>query len=659
MEKRERSAFKKVATNSHNFSPLKTFNSQSSNLQKPYFNNFQNHSSSQNSLNPSILSSNLPNNNPQQKVLLKQLNPIVTVSNQLTPNSFSTKGPLDFGSSTRNTLSRRLYSQPKTQVPTIPICSPLIKLTKHLVLTYENLNKTYYAKLIAKKKEADIDDYSRQTTRKNKSIDTCFYSYSHDKRYKLSTSNLLNHTCDDNTILNNNIQNCNPHLNSTVNTNNVNDLVGPCDDQNDDYIIRPGEVWGNRFTVIKILGKGSFGQVVEAHVRGSTEKVAIKIVKNRKSFFKQALNEIKLLEHLNLRDMDDSKFIVRMKGFFLHKNHACIVYELLSQNLYELLHAGNFKGVSLSLVRNFAFQLLTALSFFNRKDVNVIHCDLKPENSCFYSEKVYINHLKNVGLMRNSGIYIPAVKIIGLPYSGAIDIWSLGCILIELLCGEPLCNGRSEHDQMTKICDVLEKIPTKKMLDAGSQQKVSKMFNKVAKRKKYNISSYSEVCESNITYDDEWEYELVPNQGYTPSRRNVKSIIMKKYENSIVDERWSGNSLSDYFKFLDFVQLMLKLDPSERTTPEQALTHPFFRQSVDVGTNTDLITEFSTIVGCGGMVGNSPMNSKTSTTSRSYYEFLNINKSNNEKSPSVLKGFDEGLFIGNVKVKHQSTSMMY
>lgn len=83
------------------------------------------------------------------------------------------------------------------------------------------------------------------------------------------------------------------------------------------------------------------------------------------------------------------------------RNHLCLVFELLSYNLYDLLRNTNFRGVSLNLTRKFAQQLCTALMFlsnpgkkslkfpinviffkniFSFKELNIIHCDLKPEN---------------------------------------------------------------------------------------------------------------------------------------------------------------------------------------------------------------------------------------------------------------------------------------
>ena len=73
-------------------------------------------------------------------------------------------------------------------------------------------------------------------------------------------------------------------------------------------------------------------------------------------------------------------FAVRLKRHFMWRNHLCLVFELLSYNLYDLLRNTNFRGVSLNLTRKFAQQLCTALLFLSTPELSIIHCDLKPEN---------------------------------------------------------------------------------------------------------------------------------------------------------------------------------------------------------------------------------------------------------------------------------------
>lgn len=56
----------------------------------------------------------------------------------------------------------------------------------------------------------------------------------------------------------------------------------------------------------------------------------------------------------------------------------CLIFELLSLNLYDLLKNNKFTGLTIELIRRFAIQILNALNFLRK--YKIIHCDLKPEN---------------------------------------------------------------------------------------------------------------------------------------------------------------------------------------------------------------------------------------------------------------------------------------
>ena len=77
-------------------------------------------------------------------------------------------------------------------------------------------------------------------------------------------------------------------------------------------------------------------------------------------------------------DKNDDHHILRLKDTFIHRQHLCLVFELLSVNLYELIKQNQFRGLSTTLVRVFAQQLLNGLTLLNK--ARLIHCDLKPEN---------------------------------------------------------------------------------------------------------------------------------------------------------------------------------------------------------------------------------------------------------------------------------------
>jgi dual specificity protein kinase YAK1 len=85
------------------------------------------------------------------------------------------------------------------------------------------------------------------------------------------------------------------------------------------------------------------------------------------------------LKQLNKQmDKNDDHHLLRLKDTFIHRQHLCLVFELLSVNLYELIKQNQFRGLSTTLVRVFAQQLLTGLALLGK--AKLIHCDLKPEN---------------------------------------------------------------------------------------------------------------------------------------------------------------------------------------------------------------------------------------------------------------------------------------
>lgn len=85
------------------------------------------------------------------------------------------------------------------------------------------------------------------------------------------------------------------------------------------------------------------------------------------------------LSQLNKQmDKNDDHHLLRLKDTFIHRQHLCLVFELLSVNLYELIKQNQFRGLSTTLVRVFAQQLINGLALLGK--AKLIHCDLKPEN---------------------------------------------------------------------------------------------------------------------------------------------------------------------------------------------------------------------------------------------------------------------------------------
>lgn len=150
------------------------------------------------------------------------------------------------------------------------------------------------------------------------------------------------------------------------------------DNEQGSYIHIPHDHVAYRYEVLKVIGKGSFGQVVKAYDHKTHQHVALKMVRNEKRFHRQAQEEIRILEHLRKQDKDNTMNIIHMYDSFTFRNHMCITFELLSINLHELTKKNKFQGFSLQLVRKFSHSLLQCLDALYKN--KIIHCDMKPEN---------------------------------------------------------------------------------------------------------------------------------------------------------------------------------------------------------------------------------------------------------------------------------------
>lgn len=343
-----------------------------------------------------------------------------------------------------------------------------------------------------------------------------------------------------------------------------------CDDENHDYIIKANEVWQDRYEVKGLLGKGSFGQVVEVFDKVDNKRYAIKIIKNKTAFRNQAKIEIRLLELMKNIDVQDNHHIVRLVRHFEHRHHLCLVFELLSYNLYDLIRNTNFKGISLNLIRKFSQQICTALLFLSSPEVRIIHCDLKPENILLHHPKRTTIKLIDFGSSCTIGntmypyiqsrFYRSPEVLLGLPYDQAIDMWSFGCILYELHTGDPLFNGTSEQDQIYKITETLG-LPPDLMLDAG--RKTASYFRKSSK------GGYE---------------RLQAKKEYKPFMARTLSSLLGSDSGGPGGRRAGelGHNKLDYDRFEDLLRRLLELDPAKRITPQEALEHDFIRKPPSV-----------------------------------------------------------------------------
>ncbi|KAI0744060.1 kinase-like protein [Daedaleopsis nitida] len=356
------------------------------------------------------------------------------------------------------------------------------------------------------------------------------------------------------------------------------------DNEDYDYILYVND-WlgtddGHKYLILDILGQGTFGQVVKCQNMKTHEVVAVKVVKNKPAYFNQSMMEVTILELLNQQcDPHDEHHILRLRDSFIHKNHLCLVFELLSSNLYELIKQNQFQGLSTQLVKVFTAQLLDALTVL--KEARLIHCDLKPENillKSLQSPQIKVidfgsacHERQTVYTYIQSRFYRSPEVLLGIPYTAAIDMWSLGCIAVELFLGLPLFPGTSEYNQITRIVEMLG-LPPQYMLDMGKQ--TGQFFDSYVDHyghKKYRLKSLEQYSREHNTNEQ-------PGKQYfkaTSLPEIIKQAPMPSSKSSAKHAAEVEKEMNNRQSFIDFVQGLLNMNPIERWSPQQARLHPF------------------------------------------------------------------------------------
>ncbi|CAB1419468.1 unnamed protein product [Pleuronectes platessa] len=152
--------------------------------------------------------------------------------------------------------------------------------------------------------------------------------------------------------------------------------------------------------------------------------------------------------------------IVRLYESFFYKEHYCLVFELLDMDLHKFRQISPGQHLQLKQIRPILQQLAASLVFLN--SAGIIHADLKPDNIMLVDRVRQPLKLIDFGVAFDDPEKMTGVTIQTLwyrspeilydePFSGAIDVWSLGCIAAELSMGTPLFRANDEEDLMRQI----------------------------------------------------------------------------------------------------------------------------------------------------------------------------------------------------------------
>ncbi|XP_074570481.1 mitogen-activated protein kinase 4-like [Curcuma longa] len=220
-----------------------------------------------------------------------------------------------------------------------------------------------------------------------------------------------------------------------------------------------------KYVPIEPIGRGAYGVVCSSIIRETEEKVAIKKIKN---VFENPIRPLRILREIKLLRQLKHDNIIALKDVMVPPNRRSfrdvyLVFELMDTDLYEIIQSR--QPLSDYHCRYFLFQLLRGLKYIH--SANVIHRDLKPENLFVNGDcKLKIGDFGLARSMSQSGrgmsSYVatlwyraPELLVGSDRYDASVDMWSVGCILAELLGRRPLFPGTDDINQLERIVHVL------------------------------------------------------------------------------------------------------------------------------------------------------------------------------------------------------------
>ena len=314
-----------------------------------------------------------------------------------------------------------------------------------------------------------------------------------------------------------------------------------------------------RYTRLKFRGGGSYGMVVRARDTARNAKCAIKRmggVFHHAEDAKRMLRELKLLKHLG-----SHANIVRMTDTFhgwaesdAAFNTVYVVTPLWDTDLHTIIKSS--QPLSPAHARYFTYQLLRGLKFVH--SAHIIHRDLKPANVlikadcslalCDFGLARGVNEaaVRENQLLLTAGNNVvtrwyraPELLMNGMHYGAAVDMWSVGCILAEILGRKVMFRGASYIHQLQLIVQQCG-TPSDSVLDSMMADLPDQ------ERAQYQVA----IAQCGV-------------QDPAPARTLAR--LAKRFP--------SADQAA-----VDLLHKLLAFDPSQRITVEQALAHPWLQE---------------------------------------------------------------------------------
>ncbi|GAA51059.1 serine/threonine-protein kinase Doa [Clonorchis sinensis] len=336
---------------------------------------------------------------------------------------------------------------------------------------------------------------------------------------------------------------------------------GVVDDVDGHLIYSIGQFIFDRYEILKTLGEGTFGKVVECKDHLQNRRIALKIIKNVDKYREAAMLEINVLNFLNERGANFEHLCVTLLDWFDYHGHICLAFDILGLSVFDFLKENNYVGYPMEHVRHISYQLCHAVRFLH--DNQLTHTDLKPENILFVdSDYISVHNRKkrrHERMVKCSDIrlidfgsatfdydhhstivstrhYRAPEVILELGWSQPCDVWSIGCIMFELYTGYTLFQTHDNREHLAMMERTLGHIP-------------------------YRMTRKSRT---GFFYHGRLDWDFYNQEGRYV-RENCRPLL-----------RYCKDESQDTLDLFDLMAKMLEYDPADRIPLSAALTHPFF-----------------------------------------------------------------------------------
>lgn len=271
------------------------------------------------------------------------------------------------------------------------------------------------------------------------------------------------------------------------------------------------------------------------------------------------LQIMKMLDHHNVTVL---LHFFHSDGEKPDEQYLNLVMDFVPETVHSVLraHSQANKALPLATVKLYAYQLLRSLAYIH--SLGICHRDIKPQNLLvdpythvvklcdFGSAKILVRGEPNVAYICSRFYRAPELIFGATAYTVVIDVWSVGCVVAELLLGAPLFAGESGVDQLVEIIKVLG-TPTLDEIQAMNPNYTEYKFPQVAL-----------AC-------DRRRWPRVPHPARAPPPRRSHAQVKAYPWGKVFRAKTPPDAI-------DVVSRLLRYSPEVRLKPLEACAHPFF-----------------------------------------------------------------------------------